>query len=178
MPSPEKPPLSLNPMSRYALERLDASHDRSSFVSGLETIDQYLRETARSHTEKGISLTRVLVDADSIPPKRVLGYFTLTPCMIEAAGWPNAPKGLPKNPVGAILLGRLGVSKNVQRAGIGKRLLALARRIAHDSLAATGGIGMVVDAASEELVSYYEYHGFVRISIASRRLFLPVRSLL
>lgn len=164
-------------MSRFVLELLDAPHDRKTFESGLESIDRYLRETARSHTEKGVSLTRVLVHADAVPPKPVLGYFTLTPCMVEAAGWPEVPKGLPRNPVGAVLLGRLGVAAGMQGAGIGSRLLALARRISHDSLTSTGGIGLVVDAATDDLVAFYERYGFVRISPNSQRLFLPVRSL-
>lgn len=164
-------------MSRFALELLDASHDRKTFESGLESIDRYLPETARSHTDKGVSMTRVLVPADTLPPKPVLGYFTLTPCMVEAAGWPEVPKDLPRNPVGAVLLGRLGVATCMQGAGIGSRLLALARRISHDSLTSTGGIGLVVDAATNELVAFYERHGFVRISPDLLRLFLPMRSL-
>jgi GNAT superfamily N-acetyltransferase len=164
-------------MSRFALELLDASHDRKAFESGLATIDRYLKETARGHTDKGVSLTRVLVAAEARPPKTVLGYFTLTPCMVEAAGWPEVPKGLPRNPVGAVLLGRLGVAKSAQGIGIGSRLLALARCIAADSLGATGGIGLVVDAATHDLISFYEKFGFRRISPGSQRLFLPTRSL-
>ena len=164
-------------MSKYALELLDPSHDRKSFSSGLATVDDYLRQTARGHTEKGVSLTRVLVNSDAFAPKPVLGFFTLTPCMIEAAGWPEVPRGLPRNPVGAILLARLAVDQNHQRQGLGSRLLALARRIAATSLAATGGIGLVVDAATEDLFTFYEHHGFRRVSDTSRRLFLPTRSL-
>jgi GNAT superfamily N-acetyltransferase len=164
-------------MSRFVLELLDASHDRKRFASGMESIDRYLRETARGHTDKGVSLTRVLVSADAALPKPVLGYFTLAPCMVEAAGWPEVPKGLPRNPVGAILLGRLGVAETMQGKGIGSRLLALARRIAFDSLTATGGIGLVVDAATDDLVAFYERFGFRKISPDGRRLFLPSRSL-
>lgn len=164
-------------MSRFALELLDATHDRKAFESGLASIDLYLRDTARGHTEKGVSLTRVLVMPDATPPKPILGFFTLSPCMVEAAGWPEVPKALPRNPVGVALLGRLGVAKSMQGAGIGHRLIALARSIASDSLGATGGIGMVVDAATIELVTFYEKFGFRRISADSRRLFLPTRSL-
>ena len=60
---------------------------------------------------------------------------------------------------------------------LGARLLALARAIAFDSLTATGGIGMVVDAAGEELIDNYRRYGFRRVSDQSMRLFLPTRSL-
>jgi GNAT superfamily N-acetyltransferase len=164
-------------MSRYVLELLDTSHDRGGFVSGLDSIDGYLRSTARSHTEKGVSLTRVMVDTTAKPPKPILGYFTLTPCMVLAAGWPDVPSRLPRNPVGAVLLGRLGVARTEHGHGIGSRLLALARRISFDSLTATGGIGMVVDVATTELLPFYTRFGFRRISPDSLRLFLPTRSL-
>jgi len=41
-------------MSSYALEILAGCHSRGEFVSGLESVDRYLRETARSHLEKGM----------------------------------------------------------------------------------------------------------------------------
>ena len=65
-------------MSSFALEILADCHDRAGFVSGLESVDRYFRETARGHLEKGISVTRVLVGAGEIPPKAVLGFFTLS----------------------------------------------------------------------------------------------------
>jgi len=79
--------------------------------------------------------------------------------------------------VGAILLGRLGVAETMQGNGIGSRLLALERHFAFDSLTATGGIGLVVDAATDDLVAFYERFGFRKISPDGLRLFLPPRSL-
>lgn len=164
-------------MSKFALELLDGTHDRKGFHCGLESIDRYLKETARGHTEKGVSLTRVLVSSDSFKPKPILGYFSLTPCVIEASGWPDVPKGLPKNPVGAILLGRMGIASSMQGNGLGSRLLSLARDITFDSLIATGGIGMVVDVATDELIDFYQKFGFRCIAKNSLRMFLPTRSL-
>ena len=83
-------------MSSYVLELLDASHERVGFFSGLDSVDRYLRETARGHMEKGVSVTRVLVEAEAEAPKPVLGYFTLSNITVEAREWPGAPKGLPR----------------------------------------------------------------------------------
>jgi len=176
MPLPVKPP-SVPPVSKYALELLDQSHDRTGFYSGLETVDRYLKETARGHTEKGVSLTRVLVDIDATTSKTILGFFTLTPCVAEVATWKGLPKGLPKNRVGMVLLARLAVSKGHQRQGLGAVLLALAREIARDSLLAVGGIGLIVDAANEEVAAFYSHFGFQRTEAGSLRLFLPTASL-
>jgi hypothetical protein len=71
-------------MLSYALELLTEIHDRAGFYSGLESVDRYLWETARSHLAKGDSVTRVLVGADALPLKQILGYFTLSTILVEA----------------------------------------------------------------------------------------------
>jgi hypothetical protein len=60
--------------------------------------------TGGGHLEKGISVTRVLVETNARTPKPVLGYFSLSCITIEAREWPGAPKGLPRQAVSAVLL--------------------------------------------------------------------------
>jgi len=120
----------------------------------------------------------VLVERRARAPKKLLGYFTLTTIQVEAADWPGAAKGLPRMPVPAVLLGRLGVAEEDQGRGIARLLLAAAREIAFASMQGTGGIGMAVDAADEDVVSFYEKYGFKRVADGSLRLFLPVASLI
>lgn len=164
-------------MSSYAIELLSEEHDRAGFASGLESVDRYLRETARGHLAKGVSVTRVIVGAEAVPPKPILGYFTLSTIVVEATAWPGAPKSLPRQPISAVLLGRLAVSKEAQGKGIGSMLVAVARQLAGEAILRTGGLGMVVDAANEELVDYYARFGFRRVSPTGMRLFLPATSL-
>jgi GNAT superfamily N-acetyltransferase len=164
-------------MSSYVLELLDGSHDRVGFFSGLDTVDRYLRETARSHLEKGVSVTRILVESDAVSPKAVLGYFTLSNITVEAREWPGAPKGLPRQTVSAVLLGRLAVAQSAHGKGIGSMLVATARQLARETIARTGGVGMVVDAANEEIVGYYVRFGFRRVAPEGLRMFLPAASL-
>lgn len=164
-------------MSGYDLELLSGQHDRKSFRCGSEILNRYLRETARGHLEKGVSITRVLVDRDVKPPKPVLGYFTLTTVLVEAKAWPGASKGLPPMPVPVVLLGRLAVAEESQGSGIARLLLAAARRIAADSMRGSGGIGLAVDALDESVVGFYEKYGFQRVTEQSLRLFLPLASL-
>jgi len=164
-------------MSGFDLELLSEEHDRAGFHCGRESLDRYLRETAKGHLAKGVSITRVLVKRDAPAPKTILGYFTLTTILAEAKNWPQAAKGLPKMPVPVILLGRLAVSESHQGQGIARLLLAAARQIAVSSLQGTGGIGLAVDAADEDVVGFYEKYGFKRIGSESLRLFLPTASL-
>jgi GNAT superfamily N-acetyltransferase len=164
-------------MSSYVLELLDGAHDRSGFVSGLDSVDRYLRETARSHMEKGVSVTRVLVEAEAKAPKAVLGYFTLSNITVEAREWPGAPKGLPRQAVSAVLLGRLAVIQSAHGGGIGSMLVATARQLARETIARTGGVGLVVDAANEQIVAFYAKYGFRRVAANGLRMFLPTASL-
>ena len=143
----------------------------------MESVDRYLRETARSHLEKGVSVTRVLVAADATPPKVVLGFFTLSNITVEAKEWPGAPKGLPRQAVSAVLLGRLAVAKIAHGRGIGSMLVATACQLARETIARTGGVGLVVDAANEDVIGFYTRYGFRRVASESLRMFLPAVSL-
>lgn len=164
-------------MSSYALELLADCHDRAGFASGLESVDRYFRETARGHMLKGVSVTRVLVEIGAVPPKTVLGYLSLSNITVEASDWPGAPRRLPRQAVSAVLLGRLAVSQTSQGRGFGSILVAAARQLARETIHRTGGIGMVVDAAHEDLVEFYLRYGFRRVSPTSLRMFLPTASL-
>lgn len=151
-------------MSSYALELLADCHDRAGFASGLESVDRYFRETALGHMLKGVSVTRVLVETGALPPKTVLGYLTLSNITVEASEWPSAPKRLPRQAVSAVLMGRLAVSQTAQGRGFGSILVATARQLARETIYRTGGVGMVVDAAHEEIVEFYARYGFRRVS--------------
>lgn len=164
-------------MSAYDLELLSDRHDRSEFHCGKESLERYLRETAKGHLLKGVSVTRVLIEPTNTAPIPILGYFTLTTILAEAANWPGAVKGLPGMPVPVVLLGRLAVALDWQGKGIARLLLAAAREIAASSMYGTGGIGLAVDAADEDLVGFYEKYGFKSIGDQSLRLFLPLSSL-
>lgn len=177
MPPREKPRKILPLMSAFDLELLSDCHDRNGFRCGKDSLERYLRETAKGHLSKGVSVTRVLVGKGTHAPKPILGYFTLTTILAEAANWPGVAKGLPNMPVPLVLLGRLAVADDWQGKGIARLLLAAAREISASSMQGTGGVGLAVDAAGEELVSFYEKYGFKRIADSSLRLFLPLASL-
>lgn len=164
-------------MSGFDLELLSDEHDRKGFRCGRESLDRYLRETARGHLAKGVSVTRVLVLRDAVKPKPVLGYFTLTSTVAQAANWPGVLKGLPTMPVPLVLLGRLAVAESWQGKGIARLLLAAAREISAASMRGTGGIGLAVDAADEEVAGFYEKYGFKRVEDHPLRLFLPLAAL-
>ena len=57
------------------IEILTRSHNRQGFDCGNADLNRYLRDTARQHSEKGISRTFVLVDEEN--SSEILGFFTL-----------------------------------------------------------------------------------------------------
>ena len=108
------------------IELLAKSHDRDGFDCGSEPLNLFLKQTARQHTERGISRTFVLVDDAAGAPKPILGFFALNICQIKTETLPPAEaKRLPRD-VSAVRLGRLAVATAHQRQGIGKTLLVAA----------------------------------------------------
>ncbi len=110
------------------LELLSRAHDREGFDCGSEQLNCFLRQTARQHSERGISRTFVLVEENAQEPKTILGFFTLSICTVKCETLPPAEaKTLPRE-VGGIKLGRLAVAKELQRKGAGKILVIAAMR--------------------------------------------------
>ena len=164
-------------MSGFDLELLSDDHDRKKFRCGSESLERYLRETAKSHLTKGVSITRVMVERNAQKPKPILGYFTLTSTLAKAVNWPGTVKGLPGMPVPIVLLGRLAVAEDWQGRGIARLLLAAAREISAGSMRGAGGVGLAVDPADEQLLAFYAKYGFIRVEEQSLRMFLPLDSL-
>lgn len=92
-------------MSGFDLELLSDDHARKGLRCGNESLERYLRETAKDHLTQGVSITRVMVERSARKPKPILGYFTLTSTLAKAANWPGTTKSLPSMPVPIVLLG-------------------------------------------------------------------------
>ena len=159
------------------LELLSRAHDRDGFDCGSELLNTYLRQTARQHTERGISRTFVLVDEAATEPKPIVGYFTLNICQLRAEQLPaEVARRLPRE-VAGVKLGRLAVSKTRQRQGLGKLLLVAAMKKFVEVFDSVGGIGLFVDAKGNEAKAYYERFGFVSLPDTPLLLFLPLQTI-
>ena len=75
------------------------------------------------------------------------------------------------------IVGRLAVAQSAQSIGIGSMLIATARQLARETIARSGGVGLVADAANEEVVEFYAKYGFLRVTPKGLRMFLPTASL-
>ena len=162
--------------SNLVIEPLNGSHDRPGFHCGETSLDDYIRKQARQDVKRRVS--RVFVATQAGHPSTILGYYTLSTLSLELSQLPrNLARKLPRHPVPAALLGRLAVSQSAQGCGVGKMLLADAIK---RTLAVSDEIAiyaMVVDAIDEGAQRFYKQFGFASLSIESRRLFLPLKSL-
>jgi ribosomal protein S18 acetylase RimI-like enzyme len=117
------------------------------------------------------------VDEGATAPKPIVGFFALNICQIKSESLSQAEaKKLPRD-VSGIRLGRLAVSKEHQRQGVGKMLLVAAMRKFMEIFNTAGGIGLFVDAKDQDAKRYYEQFGFVPMPSNELELFLPVKTI-
>ena len=137
---------------------LSGSHDRQRFDCGRQELNDWLRQVARQHQDKGLSRTFVAIREEE--PARICGYFALTLAELENRHLPEAwRKKLPRR-VPGVRLGRLAVDQRFQGKGLGELLMVDALARAQRIYAEAGGIGLFVDAIDEQASSYYLRFGF------------------
>lgn len=158
------------------IEPLGKKHNRAAFSCGTDELDTYLHRQASQDTKRRIA--RIFVLRSVADDQTVLGYYTLSALSIDLSSLPSdIAKKLPKHPVPAALIGRLAVSTRSQGAGFGKVLLAdaIKRTLAlSDEIAV---YAMVVDALNADAEAFYQSFGFTKLSTATNRLFLTLKSI-
>jgi predicted N-acetyltransferase YhbS len=139
------------------LERLDAHHDLSTFDSGDDELDGWLRRHGLAAQRMDSARTFVLTKQE-----RVVGYFSLTMGSVLRQDAPaKLVRGLPAYPVGMVLLARLAVDRREQGSGLGGTLLAAALHKAVAAGEAAAARLVVVDAIDENAARFYERYGFI-----------------
>jgi predicted N-acetyltransferase YhbS len=142
---------------RVLLERLDAHHDVSTFDSGNEVLDAWLRRHALAAQRMDSARTFVATRSG-----RVVGYFSLTMGSVLRAEAPaRLVRGMPAYPVGMVLLARLAVDQSQQGRGVGAMLLAEALRKAVAAGEVAAARLIVVDAVDDVAAAFYQRYGFV-----------------
>lgn len=153
---------------------LDKSkHDRNGFDCGEPALNDFLRTRAAKHQTLGVSRTFVL--AEDLRPAHIIGFYTLSNCQIARSDIsPEQARKLPHHPIPAILLARLGVSREEQKQGHGETLLMDAIRRCALVSQQTGVYALVVDAKHLQAKQFYEKFGFTEVSTNTMTLYLPM----
>ena len=150
---------------------LTGNHDRQGFDCGRQELNDWLRQVARQHQDKGLSKTFVATREEA--PDHVCGYYALTLAELENRHLPEAwRKKLPRR-VPGVRLGRLAVDRQFQGKGLGDLLLVDALTRARRIYAEAGGIGLFVDAIDEQAAGYYRRFGFAASPDSPLLLLLP-----
>lgn len=154
---------------------LAGNHDRQAFDCGRHELNDWLRQVARQHQDKGLSKTFVAIRESE--PARIYGYYALTLAELENRHLPDAwRKKLPRR-IPGVRLGRLAVDKAFQGKGLGELLLVDALTRAQRIFIEAGGIGLFVDAIDKQAAAYYLRYGFAAAPDNPLLLFLPAASL-
>lgn len=114
-------------------------------------------------------------------PRRVLGYYSISPGAIEFA---RVPATLTRKPgryeVPVFRLGRLGVSLSFQGHGLGGDLLLAAGVRALSVAEQVGGVALAIDAKDakdERAAKWYERFGALRLLDDPSKLVLPLETI-
>jgi ribosomal protein S18 acetylase RimI-like enzyme len=149
---------------------LTGIHDRQGFDCGRQELNDWLRQVARQHQDKGLSRTFVATLDDA--PNTICGFYALTLAELESRNLPEAwRKKMPRR-IPGVKLGRLAVDKKFQGKGLGDLLLVDALSRAQRIYQEAGGIGLFVDAIDEQAAGYYKRFGFEAIPDNPLLLFL------
>lgn len=154
---------------------LAGSHDRQGFDCGRRELDDWLKQVARQHQDKGLSKTFVATLAET--PTRIRGYYALTLAELDNHHLPEAWSKKPPRRIPGVRLGRLAVDKSFQGKGLGELLLVDALTRARRIYLEAGGIGLFVDAIDERAADYYRRFSFVASPDNPLLLFLSAKSI-
>jgi GNAT superfamily N-acetyltransferase len=151
---------------------LTGSHNRQNFDCGRVELNNWLRQVAQQHQDKGLSKTFVAIQEDE--PAGICGFYALSLAEIDRRFLPDAyQKKFPLR-IPCVRLGRLAVDLRYQKKSLGELLLvdaiSRARRIHQDA----GVVGLFVDALDDHAAGFYRQYGFTNIPDNPLLLFYPI----
>jgi GNAT superfamily N-acetyltransferase len=130
-------------------------HELGEFLSGIPSLDDWLKKRARTNQTGGASRTYVTCDGN-----RVVGYYAIASGgvkMVEAPG--RFRRNMP-DPIPVAVLGRLAVDQAHHGRGIGLALVRDAGLRILQAAEILGIRGILVHAISEDAGAFYLAVGF------------------
>jgi GNAT superfamily N-acetyltransferase len=164
--------MSLTEDTRYYSEPLGDQHNRAAFSCGVDALDRYfqgdpIRQDISRKTANAFVLTT--------DGKSVAGFYTLSAISLLSVDLPaRLQKKMPQRPIGATLIGRMGVDKSLQGKQIGRRLLTDALFKAWQASKYVSSWAVVVDAKQGARDFYIKYE-FTPFETQPNRLFLLMK---
>ncbi|HZL51792.1 MAG TPA: GNAT family N-acetyltransferase [Terracidiphilus sp.] len=158
----------------YYFEPLGEQHDRAAFSCGVEALDNYFRgDPIRQDVSRKTANAFVLTNDG----KSVAGFYTLSPISILSVDLPaRLAKKLPQRPIGATLIGRMGMDVSLQGNRLGELMLTDALYKAWQASQLVSSWAVVVDAKEGAREFYIKYE-FTPFATQPNRLFLPMKKI-
>ena len=140
----------------------------ASFDCGKLSLNAWLAQKARGNEISGGSRTYVLLTTEA----EIAGFYTLSNYCIAHEGMGAVIKRNMPNPIPAVLLGRLAVSRQYQGKGIGRILLRHAIEKSCKVAEITGAVLLITEPIDAAAMCFYTRCGFE--SIGAQLPFLAV----
>ncbi len=157
------------------IELLAKAHNRADFDCEENSLNHYLKESARQNSRRRIGQTYVAVLAGE---KRVIGYYTVCAGRISFESLPQASENLPSYPIPTLHLARLAVDKSMKGQGLGRILLFEVLKLACEWSSQVGVYAVDVFALNDIARTFYLKHGFLELQDEKFHLFLPIKDIL
>ena len=160
----------------YRIELLARIHDRTTFSSGEQQIDDWFRKQAGQASRRGIATTHVMVDNDA---DAVIGFYTLSNFTVFSTDLPaELGRALPDRiPLPAHLIGQLAVDARQQGKGYGGTLLLDALHRAYRMTEHSASVAVVVHAINVQVASWYGRYNFIPFPTHPLSLCLPMKDI-
>ncbi|MGB2711244.1 MAG: hypothetical protein WBC33_06980 [Conexibacter sp.] len=154
----------------YRIEPLADGHDLDAFTCGQPALDTWLREHAYRAARQG-TRTYLLIEDKT---ESVVGYFAISPHLIEREEAPRRiGRGAPRQ-IPAILLAKLALHERLHRQGLSAELLIRALTTIVTAARSAGGRIVIVDAIDDNAASFYCAHDFESTPNDPHRLILKL----
>lgn len=153
-----------------SVEALAEDHNVLAFQSGVDALDKWLRQSARTAAAAGTAATYVLCRGEL-----VIGHYALAMSSVSHVHAPQRlRRGMP-NPVPVVLLARLALDRRCQGQGLGGEMLMDAERRCVRGSREFGARAVVVDAIDPAAVAFYRHFGF--LDLEGQRLWRRISSI-
>jgi GNAT superfamily N-acetyltransferase len=155
------------------IEKLHRTHAFEQFTCGEPELDRFLSRHALQAQLSNSSQTYVALDDD-----KVIGFYTIVAGEVQHADAPErVAKGLPRHPIGLIVLARLAVHSDAQGRGIGKGLLLDALGRVLNVADQVGVRALAVHAKDDKAAAFYRHFGFMPSPTDARHLFMITKDI-
>ena len=153
-------------MSDTLLALFTGEQDLNEFDCGNEELNSWLQRHALASHKADLARTYLALDGET-----VAGYVSLTTGSVRPEEAPKRlARGMPRYPIGTVLIARLAVDVSYQGRHLGSRLLAEGLRRAVAASDAAAARLVVVDAIDDDAVGFYRRWGFIDAPDNPRRL--------